>query len=300
MSSNNDPRTRMRRTPRLTMRPRGTAGLYVGAGVVGATVGLIAGHLVSYLVGFVPQADPISKSFRSVLLYGLQLGVFASCLALALIYATQYRQQRALAVYTAVRTAAYGFFAGAISGALLQTLYNGWSDSRESPSWIIDFVAWILLGALLGEILALLGQRTAPKRAISVGLLAGLLAGLVRWAGSSVGLSAPASSRLGLLLFGATLGLLMFMIRGRDEEPTLEVHWTPQKVTTLGLGGRPVTVGGGADDIVLRGAPPKVSTILMENGVIEHIETSTGKRTPLKDGSRLRIGGLVMVVHAPE
>lgn len=299
MSGNNDPGSRMRRTPRLMMRPRGTAGLHVGAGLVGATVGLIAGHLVSYLAGFVLQADFISKSFRSVLLYGLQLGVFASCLALALIYAMQYQQQRALGLHTAVQTAAYGFLAGAISGALVQTLYNGWSDSRESPSWIIDFAAWILLGALIGGILALLGQRTATKRAISAGLLAGLLAGLVRWAGSLVGLSAPALSRLGLLLLGATLGLLIFMIRRRDE-PTLEVHWSPQRVTTVGLSGRPVTVGGGADDIVLRGAPPKVSTIVMENGVIEHIETSTGKRTRLKDGSRLRIGGLVMVVHAPE
>jgi hypothetical protein len=105
------------------------------------------------------------------------------------------------------------------------------------------------------------------------------------------------SSFIGL---GAVLVPLIFLLRRRAEEAAVEVLWSPDKTTTVRLGKRPLTVGGGADDIVLPGAPPRVSTIVMANGVIEHIETSTGARTPLKDGSRLRIGGLVMVVHASE
>jgi hypothetical protein len=132
----------------------------------------------------------------------------------------------------------------------------------------------------------------------AVGLIAGLLFSHLL-AGLSVRPSATALSLIGLLIFGVAIGLVVFIIRRRAQGPTLEVHWSPQEVTTVGLSGRPVTVGGGADDIVLRGAPPRVSTIVMENGVLAHIETSTGERTPLQDGSRLRIGGLVMVVHAP-
>ena len=132
----------------------------------------------------------------------------------------------------------------------------------------------------------------------AVGLIAGLLFSHLL-VGSSVRLSEPALSLIGLLVLGAVIGLLVFMIWRRAQGPTLEVHWSPQEVTTVGLSRRPVTVGGGADDIVLRGAPPRVSTIVMENGVLAHIETSTGERTLLKDGSRRRIGGLVMVVHAP-
>jgi uncharacterized protein involved in tellurium resistance len=41
-----------------------------------------------------------------------------------------------------------------------------------------------------------------------------------------------------------------------------------------------------------------VSSLVLQNGLIEHVETANGKRTPLQDGSRLRIGGLNLVVHA--
>jgi hypothetical protein len=34
------------------------------------------------------------------------------------------------------------------------------------------------------------------------------------------------------------------------------------------------------------------------NGLIEYVESASGKRTPLKDGSRLEIGKLNLVIHA--
>ncbi len=134
------------------------------------------------------------------------------------------------------------------------------------------------------------------------GAVLGLIIGLLLYYLTPHGLGVI---RVGLISsfigFGTVLVPLIFLLlRRRPKEAAVEVHWSPEKISTVGLGRRPLTIGGGADDIVIPGAPPRVSTIVMEKGAIEHIETSTGARTPLKDGSRLRIGGLVMVVHGPE
>jgi MFS family permease len=286
MSRTKDPASGDGRTRELSFSPKSPAGFYAAAGLIGAAAGLITGF--------------ISKSFESVLLYGLRLGVVAACLGAALFYAMGHARDWRPRPEAIAKVAVFSFLAGLFSGGLALGLYNVWGNANESFSWIVDFSAWTLLGALLGAVLSLLDPSTTLGRAISVGLLSGVVAGLVRWSGSIVGLSAPASSLIGLLVFGATIGLLTYIVRRPTREPTLEVHWSQQKVTTVGLGARPVTVGGGADDIVLPGAPPTVSIIVMENGVIEHIETSTGNRTLLNDGSRLRIGGVVLVVHAPE
>jgi hypothetical protein len=262
------------------------SGPYIAAGLVGAAVGSVAGIL-------------LSESFKTVLLAGLKLGVFAASLGLALFIAMQWHHHRALDAQSAMKVAGLSFLAGAVSGGLAQALHNVLSNSGEPPSWVIHAASWILLGGLLGAVLSFSATTLSPLPAISAGLLSGVIAGVVGWATSGLKIPPFAWSIASLTVFGAALGLLTFLIQRGGHSATVEVHWSPENTTTVALGRRPVTVGGGADDIVLQGAPPRVSTIALENGVIEHIETSTGKRTPLKDGSRLRIGGVVMVVHAP-
>ena len=57
-------------------------------------------------------------------------------------------------------------------------------------------------------------------------------------------------------------------------------------------------VGGGEDHVFVRGLPPRFASIVFANGVIEYVETASGARTPLKNGSRLEIGKLNLVIHA--
>jgi hypothetical protein len=44
--------------------------------------------------------------------------------------------------------------------------------------------------------------------------------------------------------------------------------------------------------------PPRFASIVFANGVIEYVEAASGARTPLKDGSRLEIGKLNLLIHA--
>ena len=269
---------------RSSARALSRSGPYIAAGLVGAAVGSLA--------------EFWSESFKTVLLAGLRLGIFGVSLGLALSIAMQWHHHRALDTQSAIKVAGLSFLAGTISGGLAQALHNVFSTSDEPPKWVVHAASWILLGGLLGTVLSFSAKTLSLLPAISAGLLSGVIAGVVGWITSGLDIFPSASAVVSLSVFGAALGLLTFLIQGGGHPATVEVHWSPENTTTVALGGRPVTVGGGADDIVLQGAPPRVSTIALENGVIEHIETSTGKRTPLKDGSRLRIGGVVMVVHA--
>ena len=290
MTSTHDPRPgtgRNNDAPQWSsVRALSRSGPYLAAGLVGAAVGAVAGIL-------------LSESFKTVLLAGLKLGVFAAALGLALFIALQWHRYRAFDTQAAMKMAGLSFLAGAVSGGLVEALQDVLSSADESPRWAIHAASCVLLGALLGAVLSFSATSLSPLPAISAGLLSAVIAGLVGWATSGLAISPSAWSTASLIVFGAALGLLTFLIDGGGHSATVEVHWSSENTTTVKLGGRPVTVGGGADDIILRGAPPRVSTIAVENGVIEHIETATGKRTSLKDGSRLRIGGVIMVVHAP-
>jgi len=262
------------------------SGPYIAAGLVGAAVGSLA--------------EFWSESFKTVLLAGLRLGIFGASLGLALSIAMQWHHHRALDTQSAMKVAGLSFLAGAVSGGLAQALHDVLSTSEEPPSWVIHAASWIVLGGLLGAVLSFSSTALSPLPAISAGLLSGVIAGVVGWATSGLHNFPSALPVVSLTIFGAALGLLTFFVQGGGHSATVEVHWSPENTTTVALGRRPVTVGGGADDIVLQGAPPRVSTIAVADGVIEHVEMSTGKRTLLKDGSRLRIGGVVMVVHAPQ
>ena len=91
----------------------------------------------------------------------------------------------------------------------------------------------------------------------------------------------------------------MYFVETLFSEASVEVEWAPYETTKVGLGARPVTIGGGGEeDIFKKGLRPHISSLVLKNDQIEHVETATGKRTPLQDGSRLRIGGLNMVIHA--
>jgi hypothetical protein len=154
------------------------------------------------------------------------------------------------------------------------------------------------MGALLGAMLS----RNIPNLGMARGLGAGAFGGAVGCMGfllTSTFLPGAAGRIVGVALLGLALGLAMHLAENMFREASVEVEWAPYETTHVGLGAQPVVIGGGGEEhIFKKGLPPQVSRLVFKDGQIEHIETASGKRTPLQDGSRLRIGGLNMVVHA--
>lgn len=268
--------------------------LYAVAGAAGGVVGAMCAELVN-------QADPDYYTSRAEISFwtGLWSAVFASVLAGALFAAVEWYQRRDIRPRGAIRVMLFGALAGFLAGGLAQALYNADVGSAWFHHYVIRTICWGLLGALVGSLLARPIPNLSFKRGLAAGFIGGAIGGICFIQVSSV-LPDTLGRVVGIGALGLALGLAMYAAETLFREASLEVIWAPNETSRVGLGGKPISIGGGEDHIFVRGLPPRVSTIEFNGGHIEHVETANGKRTPLQDGSRLRIGSVYLVVHAAE
>ncbi len=266
-------------------------------------VGLIAASAAVLILLFTFRAANTlagSESLTSVLLAAVNFGVCSSVLGAALLLAGLTHRRQALAHKSLRQVVFFGLVAGAITGGLMQALHNGIADSTERMGSVVVFSSWILASGSLGAALSRFVPNLDPLRGLIAGLIAGLVAGCCGVAAIAMGLGTYlVVSFLGYLIVGAALGLAISVVERRFREATVEVNWTPRESTRFGLGPEPLTIGGGNSHILIPNAPGQVSSIALKKGRIEHVEAGNGQRTILKDGSRLRVGGLIMVIHSP-
>ena len=261
--------------------------------------GTLSGAVGAGLAEMVNESSSTESRVQAIVETGVWSGVFASVLSVTLFVAGEWYQRRELRLHRALRVLLFGALAGFIAGAVAQTAFSMDSGSSEFKDYVVRTLCWGLMGALIGGLLS----RSVPNLGFRRGLVAGFVGGafggisaLLVW---SV-LPETLGRIVGIAALGLALGLAMYLVENLFREASLEVIWAPNETTMVGLGAQPVTIGGGENHIFMRGLPPHVSSIVFANGQIEHIETANGKRTPLKDGSRLRIGGLHLVVHAAQ
>lgn len=266
--------------------------LYGAAGFTGGAVGAVVAE------PFAGSDFPESLS-SAIVTAGIYDAVLASILAAALFAAAEWHQRRQITPQKILRVMLFGAVAGFISGAAGTVLYN-MADPGDFQHYVVRIASWALSGLLLGAILS----RRVPNLGLARGAIAGAAGGAVGCVGALIAWSIlPESAEfvgriIGFGLLGLALGLAIHIVENMVREACVEVEWAPNETSRVSLGTTPVTVGGGEDHIFIRGLPHHVSSIVFTNGQIEHIETANGKRTPLQDGSRLRIGGKYMVVHA--
>lgn len=263
---------------------------YALAGAVGGGFGALIGELV-------PTDSFLTSKTAVVVSMGLWMAAIASVLAAALFAGGEWHQRHELRPDRVAAIVAIGAVAGFVSGAVAQTVYSVDFADEQFKNLVVRTFCWGLAGALLGALLS----RSVPNLSLIRSAVAGFIGGVVGCVGFlaiSTALPETVGRVVGFIVLGSALGVAMHAVEAMSREASLEVFWAPYETTTVGLGVQPVTVGGGEDHIFVRGLPPHVSSIVFDNGQIEHIETATGKRTPLQDGNRLRIGGLNMIVHA--
>ncbi|MBX7135041.1 MAG: hypothetical protein K1X67_20440 [Fimbriimonadaceae bacterium] len=266
--------------------------LYAIAGAIGGAIGASVAELALIL--------DTNRSTRigGIVGTGLWSAAFASVLGSALFLASEWHQRREFSSDRWAKVFSLGAIAGFLSGAGAQYLYSLEIGSFELRNYGLRILAWAIMGALLGAMLS----RSVPNLGLIRGTSAGVLGGAIGCMGfllTSMFLPGFAGRVVGIALLGLALGLAMYFVQNMFQEASLEVEWAPNESTRVGLGAQPVVIGGGGEEhIFKKGLPPCVSSIVLKDGLIEHVETSNGKRTPLQDGSRLRIGGLNMVVHA--
>lgn len=128
------------------------------------------------------------------------------------------------------------------------------------------------------------------------GALGGFLGGIGFLIASSI--FAEVLGRMaGFGVLGAALGLAVVAIEEMFRTARLDVIWAPKEVTSITLGSKPVFIGGGDDHIFIDGLPQHALGVILENGKIQCIDNATGNRSDLKEGSRIQIGKVEVVVR---
>jgi MFS family permease len=277
-------------SPQLASLRSNKLALYLLAGMLGGALGALLAEVVNHS----------AETYAEVIVQtGLWFGIVASVLAMALFVVGEWHQRRELRPPRALTVLCFGALAGFIAGGVAEAAFQTDIGSLTFRNYVLRTLCWGLAGALLGALLSRSVPNLGFKRGIAAGLVGGALGGICFLLVSSV-LPDVAGRVVGIAALGLALGLAMYVVENLFREASLEVEWAPHETTRVGLGAQPVTIGGGEDHIFVRGLPPHVASIVFSHGHIEHIETASGKRTPLKDGSRLQIGTLQLVVHAAE
>jgi len=271
-----------------------------------ALVGLCAGAAGALL------AEPI-QALRTagtgpvalVLKVAAWSAVFTACLAVALSWAGRFYNRRVeespvRATLGLMRSVVLGGLCGAIAGAVAQTCYMVVNTSDFVRDLIVRPACWGLLGMLLGLLLTAVIPNLGTFRAVLGGLAGGVVGG---FGFLVVTFLLPHQLHLlarmgGVGMLGAALGFAIVAVEALFRQASVEVIWAPNETTTFTLGPRPVYIGGGDDHVFVAGLTQHHAGITFINGKVEYTETASGKRTPLKDGSRLDIGKLAVVIHA--
>ena len=286
--------------------------LFLLAGALGGAAG-------SVLAEFAPGAGRGASVGALIVTTGIWSAIATSVLCAALFAAGEWHQRRELRPRQLSQILLFGAAAGFLSGAVAQSTYSIRFGTAEFHDTVVRIGCWGLMGAMLGALLT----KPIPNLGFWRGSLGGLLGGGLGGYGfillskalgftarqlataqattaaqAVAGIADVAARLLGLTVLGLALGLAMIVVEKLFREASLEVIWAPGETTNFNLGAQAVTIGGGEDHVFVRGLPPRFASIVFANGVIEYVETASGARTPLKNGSRLEIGKLNLVIHA--
>jgi len=253
------------------------------AGVVGALVAELVPDWGNSMLGVVGSV-------------GAWSAFSAASIAVGLTAAGQIYNRRPFsgAPYRAPLIAGAG--AGAMAGAVAQAVYFINSSHGLFHDVIFRSFCWALMGAVVGWRLS----STIPNLGSKRGLIAGAVGGFVGGLGFvAVCLFLPAllARAVGVGFLGLALGLAVIVIEEMTREARLEVIWGPNESTSVSLGAKPVYIGGGDDHVYISGVPEHALSVELTANKVFCTEKASGKRSDLKDGSRIKVGRVELVVR---
>ena len=263
--------------------------LFASLGLAGGAVGALVGEFAP-MFGNSPLGHIVHTAIWSAL--------GASVIAVALFAASEvYHRRRGFYSKLSFKYLGAGAVAGAIAGAVAQAIYGARLVSPEVQHFILRPICWGLMGGILGWRLASTIPNLGAIRAAIAGGIGGTLGG-VAFLIAGAFLPETIGRMAGVGALGAALGLAIVVVDSLFREATLEIIWAPKEITTVALGSVPVTIGGGDDHIHVAGLMQNAAGVVIEQGKIQYVDSATGHRTDLRDGSKIKIGPIEVVVHA--
>jgi len=155
-----------------------------------------------------------------------------------------------------------------------------------------------ILGSIVGLGLALFIPNMGKVKGLIGGLLGGVAAGLL-FAWISRVWSDAGARIIGAVILGACIGYAIALIESVWREAYLEVEWGPNEKSVINLGNKEILLGSGQNcHVYIRDYPAVSATVTLKSGNIVFEDKTTGKRQTLQDGNKLKIGKLIIYIHA--
>ncbi len=290
-----------------------SANKYLFFALLGLAGGL-AGSLISEPVHWLGNPLPSSvagSAFYLIVSTAAFSAVFSSVIAFALMLAERiYRRHKQSVAKMLLSALAAGVLAGVVGGGLAQLLFglvpNGWFTQI-----FVRTFSWGLMGTVVGCGIS----RVIPNMKLVRGALGGFCGGVLGGIGFILMLLlfgellkldrlvgayfAELIARLaGIGVLGLALGLAVVLAERLFQQASMEIIWAPRQTSRITLGEKPVTIGARGDDVVIAGLGPNTASVVLAGGNVQYIDNKTGKRTDLKNGSKLTIGPVQLVIHA--
>jgi hypothetical protein len=222
--------------------------------------------------------------------------VAAALITVALFAAGEIYNRKRFSVGIYRKGIVSGLFAGAVGGFVAQSVFSFQGEPSFFTQVVFRSFCWAIMGGLLGWRLSAVVPNLGSKRGIIAGALGGFVGGIGFLIASSI-FAEVLGRMVGFGVLGAALGLAVVAIEEMFREARLDVIWAPKEVTSITLGSKPVFIGGGDDHIFIDGLPQHALGVILDNGKIQCIDNATGNRSDLKEGSRIQIGKVEVVVR---
>lgn len=186
----------------------------------------------------------------------------------------------------------FGFIAGAISGAIAQTIYSG-----IGPNEFLRVICWGIAGSLLGLALSQRIPNLGTLRGMSGGTAGGILGGCL-FIVFAYTLSGTAGRLIGCAAIGFCIGIMLIVIETLFSKAWLIISYDNGETRTLNIGLEPITIG--SDDylsiIYVPNVIPVAFRFQMDSGKILCEDVASGRISYLQPGDEMRVGNCTVTV----
>jgi hypothetical protein len=198
-----------------------------------------------------------------------------------------------------VKTALFGLLSGVIAGALSQIIFGITANISVSVEVITRIICWGIMGLGIGLGVSFFMPNFPRIRALVAGLAGGLIGGAFFRATFS--LPGTLGRLVGVAILGFFIGITISLVEEALREASLTVVWGPKEMRSIGLGRTPVKFGRAREADVYIPDPDKThgpirAQFRLENNRIIIEDPTTGRRSVLKNGSRINMGKVYILV----
>ncbi len=293
--------------------PRLTSNKYLFFACLGLLGGLLGALLAEppMILTNTLSSSIAGNAFFLIFITVVWVSIFSTAIAFSLMIAERlYRRNKQSIWNILLRAAGAGILGGLVGGGFAQLLFGLMPQEwRIITGIFVRAFCWGLMGVVVGCGISLFVPNMKLIRGALGGFCGGLLGGfgfvlmifiMTGLLNSFLGeyFSGLISRLAGIGILGLALGLAVVIAERLFQQASMEIIWLPGQTSRVTLGEKPVTIGSRGDDIVIPGLKSNMAAVVLAGGNVQYIDNKTGKRTNLKNGSKLKIGTVQLVIHA--